>query len=141
VLSIWDHVQLGPTKFWGEDAPDSLVLCLIPVSGDCGREGSGIIDFEGNMVAEAVGVPDTVIMAEIDLSREPVLESDWWTAINGTDNYKAMQFLSRRPETFKALKDPDPPVMPRYPGFYLTSGDRERQLETIRSPRERARKT
>ena len=97
-----------------------------------GSNGCGIIDFNGNVVAEAPGVTDTVIMAEIDFSKEPAYDSEWWTTINGTDNHKAIHFLSRRPETYKLLTEPDPPILKRYQDIHLTSGDRQRQMKALR---------
>jgi predicted amidohydrolase len=97
-----------------------------------GTDGNGIIDFEGKVVAEAVGAADTVIMAEIDFTRERISKSSWWTTINGTGNQKAMRLLSRRPETFKLLTDPHPPVLERYRDVRLTTGDRKRQLEAVK---------
>ncbi|MBN2287885.1 MAG: hypothetical protein JXQ83_01035 [Candidatus Glassbacteria bacterium] len=98
-----------------------------------GSDGNGIIDFDGKVVAEAVGAEDTVIMAEIDFSRERVQESTWWTTINGTDNQKAIHFLSRRPGLYGLLTDQDPPVLERYRGIHLTTGDRPRQLEAVKA--------
>ncbi len=97
-----------------------------------GSNGCGIIDFKGNVVAEAPGKTDTVIMTEIDFSKKPVLESEWWTTINGTDNQKAIHFLSRRPELYKLLSDPGPPILRKYKNVHLTTGDRERQLKALR---------
>ena len=97
-----------------------------------GSNGCGIIDFNGNVVAEAPGVTDTVIIAEIDFSKEPVYDSEWWTIINGTDNHKAIHFLSRRPETYKFLTEPNPPILNRYQDIHLTTGDRQRQLEALK---------
>ncbi len=97
-----------------------------------GSNGCGIIDFNGKVVAEAPGVTDTVVMAEIDFSKEPVYDSEWWTIINGTDNHKAIHFLSRRPETYKLLTEPDPPILKRYRDIHLTTGDRQRQLEAVK---------
>ena len=98
-----------------------------------GSDGSGIIDFNGEVLAEAPGVTDTVIMAEIDFSKEPVLDSDWWTTINGTDNKKAIHFISRRPELYKLLTLPDPPLLQRYKEVHITTGDRQRQLEAVKA--------
>ncbi len=97
-----------------------------------GSNGCGIIDFNGKVVAEAPGVTDTVIMAEIDFSKEPVYDSEWWTTINGTENQKAIHFLSRRPELYKSLTDPNPPILERYKDVHLTTGDREKQLKAVR---------
>lgn len=97
-----------------------------------GSDGSGIIDFNGDVVAEAPGVTDTVIMSEIDFTKEPILESKWWTTINGTDNQKAIHFISRRPELYKLLTLPDPPILQRYKDVHITTGDRERQLNAVR---------
>ncbi len=98
-----------------------------------GSNGSGIIDFNGEVVAEAPGVTDTVIMAEIDFSKEPVLDSKWWTTINGTDNQKAIHFISRRPELYKLLTVPDTPILQRYKDIHITTGDRERQLKAVKA--------
>ena len=98
-----------------------------------GTDGNGIIDFHGKVVAEAVGAADTVIMAEIDFTKERINKSTWWTTINGTDNQKAIHFLSRRPETYRLLTEPNPPVLERYKGINLTTGDRERQLEAVKA--------
>lgn len=98
-----------------------------------GTTGTGMIDFNGKVVAEAVGGVDTVIIAEIDFSKERIDRSRWWATINGTDNRKAIYFLSRRPETFKLLTDPNPPILQRYQDVRLTTGDRERQLKAVRT--------
>ncbi|MBA7588993.1 Formamidase [subsurface metagenome] len=97
-----------------------------------GTNGTGIIDFNGNVLAEAVGAVDTVIMAEIDFSKERINESRWWAIINGTANRKALHFLSRRPETYKFLLEPNPPILQRYKDIHLTTGDREKQLKAVR---------
>ena len=97
-----------------------------------GTEGNGIIDFKGNVVAEAVGKKDTVIMAEIDFSKERTEDSKWWETINGTNNTKAIHFKSRRPGTYKMLTDPNPPILEKYKDIHLTTGDRERQLKAVR---------
>lgn len=97
-----------------------------------GSSGTGIIDFNGEVVAEAPGVTDTVIMAEIDFSKKPVLESKWWTTINGTDDQKAIHFLSRRPELYKLLTEQDPPLLKQYDNIHLTTGDRQRQLKALK---------
>ncbi len=97
-----------------------------------GTDGNGIIDFNGDVVAEAVGIRDTVIMAEIDFAKERTDGSKWWKTINGTDNLKAIHYISRRPETYKTLIDPLPQVMLKYQDIHLTTGDRARQLEAVR---------
>ncbi|NOY96000.1 MAG: carbon-nitrogen hydrolase family protein [Chlorobi bacterium] len=96
-----------------------------------GSDGNGVIDFNGEVVAEAVGKKDCVIMAEIDFSKERVSDSKWWETINGTNNIKAMRLKSRRPETYRLLVDPNPPVLERYKNIHLTTGDRERQLKAV----------
>lgn len=98
-----------------------------------GSNGCGIIDFNGDVVAEAPGVTDTVIMADVDFSKEPLLDSKWWTTINGTDNQKAIHFISRRPELYRLLTVPDVPILQRYKDVHITTGDRERQLEAVKA--------
>jgi len=97
-----------------------------------GTEGNGIIDFDGNVVAEAVGIKDTVIMAEIDFAKERINDSNWWETINGTGNIRAMMLKSRRPDLFNLLSDPNPPVLQKYKDIHLTTGDRDRQLKAVR---------
>ncbi len=97
-----------------------------------GSNGCGIIDFKGKVVAEAPEEIDTVIMAEIDFSKRPTLDSKWWTTINGTDDQKAIHFLSRRPELYKLLTDPNPPILKCYKDIHLTTGDRERQMKAVK---------
>lgn len=97
-----------------------------------GTEGNGIIDFHGNVMAEALGKKDVVIMAEIDFSKECVSDSKWWETINGTNNLKAMHLKSRRPEIFKMLTDTNPPILEKYKDIHLTTGDRDRQLKAVR---------
>lgn len=94
-----------------------------------GTDGNGIIDFNGNVLAESVGRDNTVIIAEIDFSKERIEDSKWWETINGTSNVKAMHFKQRRPETFKMLTEPEPPVLEKYKDIHLTTGDRGRQLK------------
>ena len=97
-----------------------------------GTEGNGIIDYNGNVVAEALGKDDCVIMAEIDFSKEKITDSKWWETINGTNNAKAMHYKSRRPETFNMITNTAPPVLEKYKAIHLTTGDRERQLNAVR---------
>jgi predicted amidohydrolase len=97
-----------------------------------GTDGNGILDFNGNVVAEAIGKKDEVIIAEIDFSKDRISESKWWKTINGTNNTKAMHYKSRRPETYKLLIDPNPPVLEKYKDIHLTTGDKERQIEAVR---------
>jgi predicted amidohydrolase len=97
-----------------------------------GNDGNGIIDFNGNVVAEAVGEENAVIMAEIDFSKERVNKSKWWETINGTNNIRAMHVKSRRPDIYELLSDPNPPLLEKYKDIHLTTGDRERQLEAVR---------
>ncbi len=110
-----------------------------------GTEGTGIIDFNGNVVAEALGRENTVIMAEIDFSKERTYNSTWWETINGTNNTRAMMMKSRRPDLNSILTDPNPPVLERYRDIKLTTGDRERQLDAVKKvdygPGEAARKS
>jgi predicted amidohydrolase len=97
-----------------------------------GSDGNGIIDFDGNVVAEAVGEEDVVVMAEIDFARERINESKWWETINGTNHVKAIHFKSRRPEIYQMITDPHPPILDKYKDIHLTTGDRERQLKAVR---------
>ena len=97
-----------------------------------GQDGNGIIDFDGKVIAEAVGVKDAVIMAEIDFSKERIARSEWWREINGTDNVRALHLKSRRPDINQVLTDPNPPLMERYKDIHLTTGDKDRQLEAVR---------
>jgi hexosaminidase len=97
-----------------------------------GTEGTGIIDFNGSVVAEAVGQHDTVVMADIDFSKERLNDSQWWKAINGTDNEKAIHFKSRRPETYSMLTNTNPPILADYKDVHLTTGDRDAQLKAVR---------
>jgi len=97
-----------------------------------GTDGNGILDFNGIVVAEIIGKEDCVIMAEIDFSKERTSDSKWWETINGTDNTKAMHYKSRRPETYKLLTDPNPPILEKYKDIHLTTGDPDRQLKAVR---------
>ena len=97
-----------------------------------GSDGNGIIDFNGKVVAEAVGEKNTVITAEIDFSAEPLGEGHWWPTINGTADEKAIHYLSRRPETFKLLVDPAPPLLERFRKVELTTGNRQAQLKALK---------
>jgi hypothetical protein len=97
-----------------------------------GSDGNGILDFNGNVVAEAVGKKDDVIIAEIDFSKEIISDSKWWETINGTNNTKAMHYKSCRPDTYKMLIDPDPPILNKYKDIHLTTGDRDRQLQAVK---------
>ncbi len=98
-----------------------------------GTEGNGIIDFDGNVVAEDLGKQNTVIMAEIDFSKERTYDSRWWETINGTNNTRAMMMKSRRPDLNGTLTDPNPPILDRYKDINLTTGDRERQLRAVKA--------
>jgi len=97
-----------------------------------GTDGNGIIDFEGNVVAESVGKENCVVMAEINFAKERTNDSKWWETINGTDNIRAMMLKSRRPDIFNMLCNPNPPVLEKYKDIHLTTGDRDRQLKAVR---------
>ena len=97
-----------------------------------GDDGNGIIDFDGNVIAEAVGEKDLVIMAEIDFAVDRISGSKWWETINGTNNVKAIHYKSRRPEIYHMLTNPNPPILEKYKDIHLTTGDRERQLKAVR---------
>ncbi len=97
-----------------------------------GSSGNGILDFNGEVVVEAIGKEDVVIMAEIDFSKERISGSKWWDTINGSNNTKAIHYKSRRPETYKMLTDPNPPVLEKYKDIHLTTGDRSRQLKAVK---------
>ena len=105
-------------------------IYVVPVV--LGSDGNGIIDFNGNILAEAVGKADTVIMAEIDFSKERTSDSKMWELINGTNNERALLLKSRRPEMYYLITDPNPPVLEKYKDIRLTTGDRERQLKAIK---------
>ena len=97
-----------------------------------GSDGNGIVDFDGKVVAEAIGKEDVVVMAEIDFSKDRILDDTWWKTINGTDNVKAIHFKSRRPETYKILTDTKPPILEKYKDIQLTTGDRKKQEKAVR---------
>ena len=97
-----------------------------------GSDGNGILDFDGKVLAEAPGKKDVVVMTEVDFSKERINQSSWWETINGTNNYKAIILKSRRPETYKLLTDPDPPLLNKYKDIHLTTGDKERQLKAVK---------
>lgn len=96
-----------------------------------GKDGNGIIDFNGDVVAEAIGKEDLVIMSEIDFTKERINPSKWWETINGTNNVRALYLKSRRPDIYKLLSDPNPPLMKRYKDIHLTTGDLDRQLKAV----------
>ena len=97
-----------------------------------GKDGNGIIDFNGEIVAESIGKENVVVMGEIDFSKERIAQSKWWESINGTNNVKAMNLKLRRPEIFKVISEPNPPSLGRYKDIHLTTGDIERQLKAVR---------
>jgi len=97
-----------------------------------GTDGNGIIDIEGNIVAESVGKENCVVMAEINFAKERTNDSKWWETINGTDNTRAMMLKSRRPDIFNMLCNPNPPELEKYKDIHLTTGDRDRQLKAVR---------
>lgn len=98
-----------------------------------GRDGNGIISPRGRVLAEAVGEQDTVIMAEIDFSEQFLSRSTWWNTINGTDNDRAIHFLSRRPDIWGELLDPDAPINSEFEDVHLTTDDPEAQLKAIKA--------
>ncbi|HUX97410.1 MAG TPA: nitrilase-related carbon-nitrogen hydrolase [Bacteroidales bacterium] len=98
-----------------------------------GSEGNGIIDFNGNVAAEAPGKKNTVIMAEIDFSKERIADSKWWETINGTNNLTAIHNKSRRPDTYGMLTDQNPPLLEKYKEIHLTTGNRESQIEAVKA--------
>ncbi|MBK9391804.1 MAG: family 20 glycosylhydrolase [Bacteroidetes bacterium] len=98
-----------------------------------GSEGNGIIDFNGNVTAEALGKKNTVIIADIDFSKERILDSKWWETINGTNNLNAIHNKSRRPETYSLLTEQNPPDLVKYEDIHLTTGDTDRQSKAVKA--------
>jgi len=121
--------SLGTAHMFITRAKDNSVY-IAPVV--LGKDGNGIIDFDGKVIAESVGEEDVVIMTEIDFSRERINSSKWWETINGTNNVKAMHYKTRRPEVYNMLTDPNPPILEKYKDIQLTTGDRQRQLQAVR---------
>ena len=121
--------SLGTAPMFITRARDNSVY-IAPVV--LGSDGNGIIDFDGNVVAESIGKENCVVMAEINFARERTNDSQWWKTINGTDNIKAMMLKSRRPDIFNMLCDPNPPVLEKYKDIHLTTGDPDRQLKAVR---------
>ncbi|MBW7997740.1 MAG: carbon-nitrogen hydrolase family protein [Candidatus Glassbacteria bacterium] len=97
-----------------------------------GTDGNGIISPTGEVLAEAVGARDTVIMAEIDFSERFLSKSTWWNTINGSNDNRAIHFLSRRPGIWGKLADLRPPLASEFESVRLTTGDREAQFEAVR---------
>lgn len=97
-----------------------------------GKDGNGIIDFNGDVIAEELGRPNVVVMTEIDFSIERTTDSKWWETIDGTNNIRALHLKSRRPELYNILIDINPPLMERYYEINLTTGDRKRQFDAVR---------
>jgi N-carbamoylputrescine amidase len=91
------------------------------VTSEFGSTGSGVIDQEGNVVAERFGEENVVVTAKVDLAKEHIDPSAWWKAINGTDNVRARKALERHPETYGLLLDPRPPLLKRYPDVKLVT--------------------
>ncbi len=120
--------SLGTAHMFITRARDNSVY-IAPVV--LGTDGNGIIDFEGNVLCESIGKANTVVMADIDFSKERINDSKWWETINGTNNVKAMMLKSRRPDIFNLLSDPHPPVLEKYKDIHLTTGDPKRQLEAV----------
>lgn len=98
-----------------------------------GTDGNGIISPKGKVLAEAVGARDTVIIAEIDFSEQFLSSSSWWNTINGTDNDRAVHFLSRRPEIWGNLAGKSCPLDSEIADTKLTTGDKKAQLEAVRA--------
>ncbi len=98
-----------------------------------GTDGNGIISPTGEVLAEAVGARDTVIIAEIDFSERFLSESDWWNTINGSADGRAIHFLSRRPELWGALIEKRCPPDSQLADTRLTTGDRKAQLKAVRA--------
>jgi N-carbamoylputrescine amidase len=104
------------------------------VTSEYGHDGSGIIDYEGKVVAERFGEENVVVLATIDPAKERTDASDWWRNINGTDNVRALRLLERHPETYGLLSDPHPPLLERYRGIKLVTEPEEidRAYEAIK---------
>jgi beta-ureidopropionase len=98
-----------------------------------GTDGNGIISPTGEVLAEAVGARDTVIIAEIDFSEQFLSGSNWWNTINGSADNRAIHFLSRRPEIWRELTGKHCPPDSTMANTKLTTGDRDAQLEAVRA--------
>jgi len=95
------------------------------VTSEYGADGSGIIDYEGKVVAERFGEENVAVTATVDLAKECTNPSEWWRHINGTDNTRAMRALERHPETYGLLLHPHPPLLERYPNVKLVTEPEE----------------
>ncbi len=103
-------------------AMDNFVPLVIST---CGSD-SVIVNSDGTVLALARPRAEDIISATLDLDATPMDHSQW-EFITGVADMKARLFQERRPETFAALTDPNPPVLARYRSLPLKSTPEQRQ--------------
>jgi len=92
-------------------ALDNFVPVVVSLCG----QGSVIVDSDGTVLAQARAAKEEVITAAIDLDATPMDHSQW-EILTGTADVKARFFQERRPQLYRDLVAPHPPVLARYTG-------------------------
>jgi predicted amidohydrolase len=103
-------------------ALDNFVPLVIST---CGSD-SVIVNSDGNVLALGRPNKEDLLLATLDLDATPMDHSQW-ELITGVADVKARLLQERRPATFGALVDPNPPVLKRYASTPLNTDPAQRQ--------------
>ena len=69
----------------------------------------------GEILADAGHRPNAVVFADVETRAGQLIEpNNFWSLITGTKDYRERLAKERRPEVYKLLTDPHPPVLKRY---------------------------
>jgi hypothetical protein len=104
-----------------------LVVKNIQVEG--GK--SLILDNSGNILAEAPGKEERLLIAEFEPDFDMIDPYNYDNYYGDVHSTKARQLLGRMPSAYKVMMDENPPVSVRFKGMKLNS-DPARMMELVR---------
>jgi predicted amidohydrolase len=101
-------------------AVENSVYMLVAKNAEPDGNGkSCIIDNYGNILAEASGAAEKVVLAEFEPDYDKNMETYFNSLFSGIDSFKARIALEREPSLYSILTDKRPPLLGQYEGVEL----------------------
>ena len=117
-------------------AMDNQVHCLSSTSVH-----SMIVSPRGEVMADAGDSERAVAWADVDLNGSTVADAHYWEYLySGIRDHKERHLKLRRPDAYRVLSDPCPPLAAQYPegGLAESEEDRQRVYEEHKAMQKRA---
>ncbi|MDW7657374.1 MAG: carbon-nitrogen hydrolase family protein [Bacillota bacterium] len=109
-------------------AADNCVYLIVAkniqdINADYGK--SCVIDNNGEILAEAGGKEEKIVMAEFVPDFDRIDKDGYNTLFSGMENTRLRNLLEREPQLYQILANPNPPVMKQYAGLELDTATAE----------------